>query len=362
MSRNRAVQTVACLGAASMLVACSEDPIFDAGRDVPGPLAAEAQTVEVCETIGFDEFAHGDAVTSVSALGMTLTVATEPWVDPPIDPAAYDTDTMDGPDADLEWQGTAPLCPDCEGLGRVLIIPDNRGFDPEGDDNEGGRLTFTGFTSPVFVDSWTAVDNDDVEVPKTFEISDDGVNWTAVSQSTTVGDGSVEVVSSPAQMIFDASMRFTFGEGVNTGSGAIDDIVLCRLEEVPEGGEGCTLGYWKNHSDAWQPTGHTTATPVSSVFTVPAELTDLNGDGDADTLIDALNFGGGPGLAGAARNLLKQAAAALLSASHPDVSYGLTAAQVIAQVNDALASGDRPSMIAVAGDLDTLNNEGCPLN
>lgn len=359
MRQNRAVQTVACLGAASMLVACSEDQIFEASRDIPGPLAAEAQTVEVCEAIDFDEFAHGDAVTSVSALGMTLTVATEPWVDPPIDPAAYDTDTMDGPDPDLEWQGTAPECPACQGQGTVLIIPDNRGFDIQGDDNEGGRLVFTGFTSPVWVDSWTAVDNDDVEVPKTFEIFN-GTDWEMVSQAPASGNGTVEVVNSPGQVFFDTSMRFTFGNGEPTGSGAIDDIMLCTLQE--RGGEGCTLGYWKNHSDAWQPAGHMTSTLVSSVFTVPADLTDLNGDGNSDTLIDALNFGGGPGVAGAARNLLKQAAAALLSASHPDVSYGLTAAQVIAQVNDALASGDRDTMIALAGDLDALNNEGCPLN
>lgn len=369
MLRNRAVQTVACLAAASMLAGCSEDRIFEASRDLPRPLATEAQTVEVCEAIEFDELAHGDAVTSVSALGMTLTVAASPWVDPPVDPRAYDTDTVDGPDPDLEWQGTAPECPACEGQGRILVIPDNRGFDVEGDDAEGGMLTFTGFASPVFVESWTAVDNDDSEAPKTFEIFD-GVDWSTVSQSAALGNGAVEIVSSPAQVLFDTSMRFTFGNGETTGSGGIDDIVLCRLEEVPEGGEGCTLGYWKNHSDqargnqqdAWQPTGHATSTLVSSVFTVPADLADLNSDGDSDSLIEALNFRGGPGVAGGARILLKQAVAALLNASHPDLSFAMTAAQVIAQVDDALASRNRNTMTELAEQLDSLNNEGCPLN
>lgn len=361
MGRIGAGQVVACLSAAGMLAGCAEDPIFETGRDVPGPLANEAQSVQVCETIDFDAFAHGDAVTSVTALGMTLTIAASPWVDPVVDPRAYDTDTVDGPDPDLEWQGTAPECPACEGQGRLVIIPDNRGFEPEGDDAEGGRLTFTGFTSPVFVDSWTAVDNDDVEAPKTFEVFD-GASWSLVSQSAAGGNGTVEVVSSPAQVLFDTSMRFTFGDGVNTGSGGVDDVVLCRLEEVPEGGEGCTLGYWKNHEDAWPSTGYTTAALVSSAFTVPVDLTDLNGDGNPDTLIEALNFGGGPGLAGGARILLKQAVAALLNASHSDVSFGLTAAQVITQVNDALASGDRGTLITLANELDSLNNENCPLN
>jgi hypothetical protein len=43
-------------------------------------------------------------------------------------------------------------------------------------------------------------------------------------------------------------------------------------------------------------------------------------------------------------------------------SYPLTTAQVIAAVNAALASGNRTTMLALANQLDTHNNRGCPLN
>ena len=52
--------------------------------------------------------------------------------------------------------------------------------------------------------------------------------------------------------------------------------------------------------------------------------------------------------------------AALLNAAVPGVDYPLTQAQIVAQVNAALASGDRDTMIDLAATLDNLNNLGCP--
>jgi hypothetical protein len=43
------------------------------------------------------------------------------------------------------------------------------------------------------------------------------------------------------------------------------------------------------------------------------------------------------------------------------VQFPLSQADVIAQVNAALATGDRATMLALATQLDTLNNQGCPL-
>jgi hypothetical protein len=54
--------------------------------------------------------------------------------------------------------------------------------------------------------------------------------------------------------------------------------------------------------------------------------------------------------------------AALLNAAHPDIDYPLTTAQVIADVNAALASGNRKTMLTLAKSLDALNNEFCVLN
>jgi hypothetical protein len=105
---------------------------------------------------------------------------------------------------------------------------------------------------------------------------------------------------------------------------------------------------------------------VKNVFNVSAYLTngilDLNGDGKDDTLLDALNYQGGNGVTGGARILLRAAVAALLNASNPSVGYVLTSSQVIAQVNAALASGNRNTLLALASRLDNYNNAGCPLN
>ncbi|MCC7033824.1 MAG: hypothetical protein IT179_13435 [Acidobacteria bacterium] len=121
----------------------------------------------------------------------------------------------------------------------------------------------------------------------------------------------------------------------------------------PPGDEGCTPGYWKNHLDSWGPTGYTPGQSLTSVFGANA----LSG-----SLLDGLGFGGGPGVTGAKRILLRAAVAALLNAAHPGVAYTQSAASVIASVNAALASGSRDTMLALASSLDRDNNLGCPLN
>ena len=126
---------------------------------------------------------------------------------------------------------------------------------------------------------------------------------------------------------------------------------------VSLGNQGCTPGYWKNHTDSWPPTGYSTSQTVSSVF---AQST-LYPAGIA-SLLTALGFGGGPGLDGAAEILLRASVAALLNASHPGVSYPRTPLSVIADVNSALASQNRDTMLALAAALDADNNRGCPLN
>jgi hypothetical protein len=121
---------------------------------------------------------------------------------------------------------------------------------------------------------------------------------------------------------------------------------------------GCTPGYWKNHPDAWPPTGYSLVQLVDSVFAAAAAYPGIG----SSTLLEALDFGGGPGVDGAARILLRAAVAALLNASHPGVTYPMTEAQVIASVDAALASGDRDTMLILASALDADNNLGCPLN
>jgi hypothetical protein len=83
---------------------------------------------------------------------------------------------------------------------------------------------------------------------------------------------------------------------------------------------------------------------------------------DNRTLRQALSFQGGSSNTAAARILLRAAVAALLNSAHPDVDYPRTTAEVIADVNAALASNSRSTMLALAAELDADNNLGCPLN
>jgi hypothetical protein len=131
--------------------------------------------------------------------------------------------------------------------------------------------------------------------------------------------------------------------------------------------QGCTPGYWKQsqHFDSW-PASYAPTDLVRDVFNVSAFLSngilDLNGDGVDDTLLAALNYQGTTGKTGAARSLLRAAVAALLASASPDLDYPLTNSQVINQVNAALASNNRNTMLRLAGQLDQYNNLSCPLN
>ena len=125
--------------------------------------------------------------------------------------------------------------------------------------------------------------------------------------------------------------------------------------------EGCTPGYWKNHTDSWQE--YSSSTLVKDVFAAAAgtALGDL-------TLLQALSGGGGPGVAGAESILLQAAVAALLNASYDPLAFPWQRAgsmfrpPLVASVNEALASDDRSTILALAGWLDADNNLGCPLN
>lgn len=121
--------------------------------------------------------------------------------------------------------------------------------------------------------------------------------------------------------------------------------------------EGCSPGFWKNNLNAWGPTGASPSLTLGSVFTIPPSLELQN-----YTLLEALNFGGGPGTVGMAKILLRQAVAAALNAAHPDINYPLNLSQVIDFTNSALASGNRATMEQLKNLFDGYNNLGCPID
>ncbi len=122
--------------------------------------------------------------------------------------------------------------------------------------------------------------------------------------------------------------------------------------------QGCTPGYWKNHTGSWPPTGYSPGQKAETVFSEAAAFPSLA----SKSLLETLQGGGGPGAEGGARILLRAAVAAVLNASHPGVNYQFAANQVTSRVNSALASGDRAAMISQGEVLDRANNAGCPLN
>ena len=159
----------------------------------------------------------------------------------------------------------------------------------------------------------------------------------------------------------------TFGEGaIDFATRAGTQSLLCPeggipgfaavlgpvCEEIPEepGDEGLTPGYWKNHLSAW-------TAPYTAATTL-AQAGFAGGLFQTTTLLSALQGGGGPGLSGAQKILYRAACAALLNAASPDVDYPLTVAQVLAQTNAAVATGNRDAILSAAATLDGYNNLG----
>jgi hypothetical protein len=125
------------------------------------------------------------------------------------------------------------------------------------------------------------------------------------------------------------------------------------------GEEGCTPGYWKNHTENWDE--YSPARKLKQDFTFPAELAAYG----EMTYLQALQGGGGSGVAGATKILMRASVAAFLNAAHEGVGYPYRRFtepfNIQAQVNEALASLDRDTMLSLAATLDAANNLGCPL-
>jgi hypothetical protein len=351
-----------------LVSACADGgPVSPPAEDVKSSLTTA--TTNACQTITFDQFSHGNIVTSVALSGMTINFGVSSFrlpngnTNPNNRLRAFNTnvdptkgDGVYGPgdweDLDLLWR-TPGVCEDCEGLGRILVIEDERGFNPWGDYRRGGIITLTGFAPNSFIDRITVVDNNVGEPPMVLR-----VNGTQVAASTPHGEGEVEILSPSSKPVITGNVEIQMGTvAVDqvTGSGGIDNIKICTREELGE--EGCTPGFWKNHPARWAATGLSRSQTLESVFDVP----DAFGV-DNSTLLAALSFSGGPALADAARLLLHHAVAALLNASHPGVDYPRAAGTIITQVNAALASNSRSTMLALKNALDRDNNLGCPLN
>jgi hypothetical protein len=125
----------------------------------------------------------------------------------------------------------------------------------------------------------------------------------------------------------------------------------------------CTPGFWKQpqHFGFW--VGYDPNQTVGSVFSYAA-LYGL----ENDTLLEALDYGGGPDLEGAAKILLRASVAWLLNSAYNSDLGGdtweyneWTTDWIVDWVNINLSYGVRAILIEKAEVLDVYNNVGCPL-
>jgi hypothetical protein len=158
-------------------------------------------------------------------------------------------------------------------------------------------------------------------------------------------------------------------------AGAVGIIAAAILTAAPASAttsgnsEGCTPGFWKNHTPwASYEVEYSTSTTVSSMlggYTFPAALSQFQGT----TMLQALQGGGGSGVTGATKILLRAGTAAYLNADveilYPyrrDTTGFGGVASLKSLITSALDSQDRDTMLALAAQLDAANNLGCPLS
>src|SRR3954468_12021557 len=100
-------------------------------------------------------------------------------------------------------------------------------------------------------------------------------------------------------------MRFPFMRAVATAAlivGVFAGLAVSPAAATNIGNEGCTPGYWKNHTASWEE--YATTDKLKFVFSRGTDLPFTDPATPADvrqfansTMLDALNFKGGPGLA-----------------------------------------------------------------
>ncbi|MEX2205020.1 MAG: hypothetical protein WEF50_02195 [Myxococcota bacterium] len=182
-------------------------------------------------------------------------------------------------------------------------------------------------------------------------VGDLAVGETRVLTSTTPGFEKLNVPDRCAEagtIVNVSDVSGVYGlDGSETPLTVTDaDPALLLCTERPQGGEGCTPGYWKqsHHFDSW-----TTYLPTDSyeaVFGVDASFN--------KTLVGALGQGGG-----GEKALGRQAVAALLNAANPGVAYAYSVPEVIAIVQSAYSTRN---FERAKNELARANETRCPLN
>ena len=249
MSRPRrtARRRLGVLGAVPLLLlsACSIDRVTNplyGEEDSPAVPVTPLGSGLVCETITFSEggLKHGDRVTSITVGALTIGFSVAPYLPdfgyPGSAPSGtlrvFDTNNQTHPeDTDL-MVPPAGHCEECRGQGNVLIIEHERGFASAGDYRWGGAITLTGFPAGYYVRSFKGFDNDAcVDFPPEEATIKLLVGGEVIAESSNRGTGTAETVDVSKIKPTGGSVVFSLGTPARDpagGSGALDDIVVCR--------------------------------------------------------------------------------------------------------------------------------------
>jgi hypothetical protein len=348
--------------AAFTLTACDTGvlDVDDAAlRDAPGLSSVVA--TEVCQTIDFEQFAHGDLVTTVpSGFGFDLSVTVIPGGEQSLAEARVFDVNYVGNTNDPDLQASEE-CGACAPYGSVLIIQQKPGYLPApfgdmvpDDSRDGGDVELSGFsagTGDYYLKSFVAIDDDTGE-PQ-FQAFADGTPLEPASSA--LGNGTVEVLAITTEHTISETLSFEY-----LASGAVDDLEICTVEE--RGAEGCTPGYWKQeqHFDSYPEGLGAESTTFGDLFSACSSW-DFNAQKPESgnicdmTLVEALSLGGG-----GANALARHATAAYLNAASGMVAYHYTTGEIVNMVNAAIESGEYEG---AKNDLAYWNEETpCPLN
>ena len=238
-----------------------------------------------------------------------------------------------------------------------------------GDASEVGWFTKTAAGVYTFnvVPAWSAR-----TINSSLTINTGGQNWGFFIRNGTLTDGGCAnpttncsdaeggFTSKPFQQfaLFENSTGDTFLVGTednlldlfpnapNSRDSDYNDYIFSVKADALVGGQGCSPGYWKNHS-TW-PAGYSPNTLFSAVFenAFPGK-----------TLQQVLATGGG-GL----NALGRQTVAAFLNAKALGTNYDLTAQSVIDQFNAVFPGGNYDSVKNTFEALTDVNGRICPLN
>ena len=154
-------------------------------------------------------------------------------------------------------------------------------------------------------------------------------------------DFGLQVTSEGSDFAADCSTGVVTTGGAKGTGGALPPVGMA---------EGCTPGYWKqkHHFDSWVDTGFDPNDTVLSVY------------GALDASVDGLALKNALKLKGGGLNaLMRHSVAALLNAADPGVNSVFTVAEVIANTQLAVGSGN---VETTKNAFEEANEAGCPLN